>query len=458
MKKNLLKLMLAVALTLPFASCVVDWDDNLFEAPSVVTYKVEVELNMPDDYTGDKDGITVAFTASSTNYTYRAISDENGVVTANLPADTYDISASSTRTVDSKPMVLNGVSGSFIVTSDWDGNSVAEINLALSEPGTIIIKELYTGGCQKDDGSGSYTNDNYVILYNNGASAVTLDKFGLAMSYDANSSGTNYFYSNGSGLDEYSNEEWFPAYHAVMTLGRSLTIEPYSQVQISLVGAIDHTLTYSNSVNQSNADLVLYDPTVFTHSKYVAPSSTISSSDYITVTMFGLGTGWMLSTNSPTFVIFNVPDDVDFATYAADADNTLFPPGASTTTNVFKCLKMPRAWVLDGMESFRSSTAGSNSKRLTADVDAGFVYYTATYGYSLYRNVDKEATEAIASNSGKIVYGYTKGTKALDPYGSTDSSNIDAEASISAGAKIVYKDTNYSTNDFHQRSNASWRR
>ena len=77
---------------------------------------------------------------------------------------------------------------------------------------------------------------------------------------------------------------------------------------------------------------------------------------------------------------------------------------------------------------------------------------TAKMGYTLYRNVDKEATEAIKENEGKLVYNYSLGVE-----GSTDPSGIDAEASIKNGARIIYKDTNNSTVDFHLRSKASLR-
>ena len=74
-------------------------------------------------------------------------------------------------------------------------------------------------------------------------------------------------------------------------------------------------------------------------------------------------------------------------------------------------------------------------------------------GYSLYRNVDKEATEALPENAGKLVYNYALGTQDVD--GSTDPSGIDAEASIAAGAHIIYLQTNDSSKDFHQRKLAS---
>ena len=80
--------------------------------------------------------------------------------------------------------------------------------------------------------------------------------------------------------------------------------------------------------------------------------------------------------------------------------------------------------------------------------------------FSYYRNVDKSATEALEENQGKLVYNYHYGT--FDVFnagntdrGSTDPSGIDAEASIKNGAHIIYLDTDNSTNDFHQRSQAS---
>ena len=74
-------------------------------------------------------------------------------------------------------------------------------------------------------------------------------------------------------------------------------------------------------------------------------------------------------------------------------------------------------------------------------------------GYTIYRNVDKEATEALPENQGKLVYGYSLGTS--DIGGSTDPSGIDAEASIAAGAHIIFSQTNDSGKDFHQRFKSS---
>src|SRR5690606_6734667 len=122
-----------------------------------------------------------------------------------------------------------------------------------------------------------------------------------------------------------------------------------------------------------------------------------------------------------------------------------------STSQIIK--KVPTDWIVDGMESFLIGNDG-NHKRLTTTVDAGFVYHINKEGYSLYRNVNKSATEALPENSGKLVYNYGKGTDKVVglEHGSTDPSGIDAEASIKNGARIIYMDTNNSTNDFHLRN------
>ena len=116
-------------------------------------------------------------------------------------------------------------------------------------------------------------------------------------------------------------------------------------------------------------------------------------------------------------------------------------------------IKVKTEWTVDGIEVFQAGKEDDNKKRLPASVDAGSIYMTCEKGYSLYRNVDKEATEALPENEGKLVYNYAGGTDMLDDvYGNTDPSGIDAEASIANGAHIIYKDTNNSSADFLQRA------
>ena len=105
------------------------------------------------------------------------------------------------------------------------------------------------------------------------------------------------------------------------------------------------------------------------------------------------------------------------------------------------------------MEVWTKDNESTSHVRFPADINSNYVSITTKLGYSIYRNVDKGATEALEENAGKLVYGYTGGTDDIE--GSTDPSGIDAEASIANGAHIVYSETNDSKKDFHQRKVAS---
>ena len=180
---------------------------------------------------------------------------------------------------------------------------------------------------------------------------------------------------------------------------------------------------------------------------YPAPSEVISTSHYLKGMAWGLGTAWVLSQLSPAYFIFHSTDGTVLKDFVDNKDNEDNYGGYTSQNRK----KVPVDWVIDGIEVFQTGKAGQK-KRLTASVDAGYVNLTNKQGHTLYRNVDKDATEALAENAGKIVYNYSLGFD-----GSTDPSGIDAEASIKNGARIIYKDTNNSTNDFHERVKSSLR-
>ena len=153
--------------------------------------------------------------------------------------------------------------------------------------------------------------------------------------------------------------------------------------------------------------------------------------------------------NSPAFFIFQT-QGIDAASWADDVNNIWYPEGQNTQT--FACFAVPNEWILDGIEVFSYDYPDDCQKRLTADIDGGAVWLTKYQGHTLYRNVDKAATEALPENAGKLVYDYSLGVGE-----STDPSGIDAEASMKQGAHIIFQDFNNSTEDFHERQRCSLR-
>ncbi len=404
------------------------------------TYNVNVKLNYPpseSEFSSQKD-ILVTLTGS-TGTVFEAKTDEEGKATFTVVAGVYTISATDVRSSSGVGYSLTGSKNSYSIGADWNSETIVELNLTLSKVGGVVFKEVYPGGCQKDDGSGgAYAFDQYVVLTNNSDIPIDISRLALACVNPWNSNAANKDYVD--GVLFYEAENWIPAGMAIWYFSSSKELAPGEDIVIALNNAIDNTITFSNSINFANSKYYCtYDPeSGFNHTSYYsAPSAEISSSHYLKALRVSQGSAWVGSQTSPAFFIFIPDEETTLQAFNDDASLTDNYGGGSASQ---ARKKVPVEWIVDGMEVF-TSAATSNSKRLTGGgVDAGFVNFTSKQGYTLYRNVDKEATEARADNADKLVYNYGFGTT-----DSTDPSGIDAEASIKNGARIIYKDTNNST-------------
>lgn len=408
--------------------------NNKKELTSVVIRLVYPQGVMP------QTGVEVKLKNTVTNTVFDKRTDSEGKVSFEVPKGIYEASVSDIRMVGTTKFVYNGINSAVDASKN-----MAEyvVELKESKSNVVVIKELYVGGCQKDDGSGIFQWDKYVILYNNSDQEVDISDMALAMVNPFNSHGKNEDYQNGELF--YVKENWIPAGNGFWYFKNNVRLSPYSQIVIAFNGAIDHTATYSNSVSFANSEYYCcYDiESGYNHkSSYPNPSQAIPVSHHMKVYKYGLGNAWPLSAFSPAFYILR-PQGTTLESFVND------PANKNMLGTNQERRKVPVNWIVDAIEVFAKGEA-KNQKRLLPSVDAGYIEMTRGRGYTLYRNVDKEATEAIADNKGKLVYNYSLGVD-----GSTDPSGIDAEASIKQGAKIVYKDTNNSSTDFHQRAKAS---
>ena len=363
--------------------------------------------------------------------------------------------ATSAQAQENWKMVITHADGTKteILTSEVQNVSFVENipHVADANVDQIVIKELYNGGCPKDEASGAFQFDKGIILYNNCGQQAVVNNLCIAFTSPYNGHASNKNYGEDGRLT-YEAEKFTPAFGGMWWYPNSLVIEPYSQVVINVCGAIDNTQTYSQSVNYANpAYYCMYDPESGFNiaSWYPTPAAAIPTSHYLKAKRLGTATSWPLSNSSPALFIFQVSDETP-AAFADNADNLWYDGGVAKDINA--CLKVKNEWIIDGIEVFQKTKIADSQKRLTADVDAGYVGLTNQQGHTLYRNVDKEATEALAENAGKLVYDYALGVD-----DSTDPSGIDAEASIKNGAHIIYLDTNNSSQDFHERQKCSLR-
>ena len=389
--------------------------DSIAEPDEYLTRAVQVQVQgeLPN-----KEGITVRMTDDKGTI-FTQVTDDKGIATFKVPVGIYDVVVSHvSQPEDGWRTVYNGSASNVAVMREGDCN--VSLTLTTATASAIIIRELYVGGCQRDDGSGWFYRDKYVIIANNSDQRVELPGLCLAIATPYNSYSLNKNYDE-SGHLNYENEGFVPAASSFWYFqDEVVTFEPWEQKVIALNGAIDHTLTYSNSVNLARPeyyctfDIEHYNSTA----AYPSPSELIPTSHYLKAVKYGdqLESAWPLSNTSPAFFIFTPPEGMTPLEFGNDASNVWYDEGRALAS--FACRKVPVENILDGVEIF--STAWEEaSKRLTASVDVGAVYMTARHGHSVERRIDEAESER---------QGHT-----------------------------VYLDTNNSTTDFIEREQASLR-
>lgn len=418
--KKTLTFLAALAVLMGAASC--QKEDPILD--------VQVKLALDGEAFAKAD-IAVTLKDAAGVATFDAKTDAAGVAKFQVKAGSYTADASFK---DASAGVMFTYTGQANVVVSQASENVFTLTLNKVETKQIIIKELYNAGCPKE--GGYYANDAYVTLYNNSDVEADASNLVFGILQPSNAHATNKYYTEDVLL--YENAGWVPAYSALWFFKGETKIAPYSSLTVAIFGAIDHTQTYPNSVDLSDpAYYVMAKEGVaaITNAKYQIAES-IPASHYLSAYMFNRGNAWVLSNTSPAFFIATMEnsalkallDDTDSFDRTCGNDDIGWAP------------KFPVANIVDAVDVWAADKVKDSKHRFPASVNVGHVEVTSKLGHTAYRNVDKEATEAIAENKGLLVTGY-----AADPSG------IDAEASAAKGAKIVYKDTNNSGNDFHER-------
>lgn len=355
----------------------------------------------------DASGIEVRMTDSK-SLAFAATTDVNGVAAFDVPVGVYHATVSHNVVGETGwRTIYNGSVSNVVVRHN--GQLTVTMPVTVTTSSSIIIRELYVGGCQKDDGSGWFYRDKYVILVNNCGERVTLAGLCLAIATPYNSYSINKNYDE-SGHLNYENEGFVPAASSFWYFqGDEVTFDPWEQRVIALNGAIDHTLTYTNSVNLANAEYYCtYDIEHYTStSAYPSPSELIPTSHYLKAVRYGdqMESAWPLSNTSPAFFIFTPPAGMTPLEFGNDASKVWYDEGRALPT--FACRKVPTENILDGIEVF-SDAWEENAKRLIGAVDVGYVYMTARLGHSLERRID----EAETARQGHTVYQDTNNSTA----------------------------------------------
>ena len=317
---------------------------------------------------------------------YSGRTDMEGYAEFNLPDGLYRVNLSGRG----DGMVFNASADKVVLSG---GTRTLSLSISVSKAGSIVIKEVYCGGCKKLPEEGNYQADQYIILHNNHFETCHLDGlcFGTLSPY--NSMGSNPWITTDPETGESTLPDFVPVIQAVWQFpgdGDDFPLAPGEDAVVCLGGAIDHAAQYPLSVNLNKPDyFVCYNTTYFPNTSYhPAPGSNVSVERYLDVVIkMGKANAYTASISSPAIVLFRA-EGVSIQDHVADPDNITPVPG-SMSDNV---VKIPFEWIQDAVEVF-DARSNDNKKRLVPSLDAGYVLQTDSFlGRSLMRRVDEEAS------------------------------------------------------------------
>lgn len=341
----------------------------------------------PEGYgDGPQAGISVNITETGKGTEYTATTGADGKASIKVQDGIYRVTISY-RTDE---YIFNGSADRVRIIGE-DKN--LPVPMDMTEPGEIVIKEIYCGGCLCYPLEGTYMSDSYIILHNNTSQVQYLDSLCIGVADPYNATGTNVWVSRDDDGTSVL-PDFVPVIQAVWKIkgdGKTFPLQPGEDAVVCIFGAIDHTRQYPLSVNLNKPGyFVCYNIEYFPNTRYhPVPEDNISSDRYLDVVIkTGQANAYTFSVNSPAVVIFKA-EGTTIEDFVSSENAIVQKPGSSSD----RIVKLPMEWVLDGVEVFTGSSAG-NVKRLDPGIDAGYANFSAPYlGHTLFRKTDAQASE-----------------------------------------------------------------
>lgn len=397
-----------------FASCAKNLDKIIEKDPYTSgTKKLNIQLNYPDDYSYLLNaGTVVKISNPSNGVEYSVPVDNNGKVSIDLQYGLYRVSASEKGEAKSGIVpIFNRNIDQIRITDTIKGEVNVKLDMLLSYSSQLVIKEVYFGGCMGSDNKG-YAYDKYIQLYNNSNSIAYLDSlcFGCLESYNAPTTFTSWSYYDAAGQRQIMDT--IPIIEAIWQFpgnGKSFPLQPGESTVIALCGAIDHTILHPNSVNLNVPGyFVCYDQRYTNQSYHPSPGANLSGHILDLLWKQGAANAYPFSLISPAPVIFTIRDERGANAYIKDTSNKRKKPGVSSQNEY---VMIPSDWVLDGVDVIDAAT---KYKRFPTSIDASTILFAAAERYK-----------------GKTIHRV-----------------VDEQATLEAGGRVVYQDTNNSSADF----------
>jgi hypothetical protein len=239
---------------------------------------------------------------------------------------------------------------------------------------TLIIREIYYGGCQAVAG-GTYQKDQYIEVYNNSTQTQYLDSLMVGAINPYNSTTNNSW----AGKDTIA----VPPLGLFMVPGDGTTypLEP-GESAVFTINAVDHTSLATSALKLNKAHFALYH-TMFKNQNEPDPS--VTTMERVAPHTLGTPNSYTLSVSSPAVVIYRIPN---LPSYFANLETwQKIEPGKGENSTKF--YHIDKSWIIDGVECV--ARAADAVKRLPVDVDVSYTLLSETFkGNCVTRKVQKK--------------------------------------------------------------------
>lgn len=252
---------------------------------------------------------------------------------------------------------------------DYTQNETITVNLEPSTVSSLIFKEIYYSGRKYSAVSGTQTNyfyEQFYEIYNNSDERVYLDSLCISNVYPQ--AGVPALFD--PSLDDYlfGISTWM-----IDGTGQDVPLEPGKSIVIALSGR-NHKEVSESLLDLSSADYETYVEKLDGSAPLDYPVPNMLSAFWVQSASVKQ---WLTSVMGSGMVIYKLP-------YAFDEDDTAQPLNTTAKT-VY--VKIPKSAVLDAVDCLRDDTK-YNEKRFPASLDVGYATVQASYnGKSISRKI-----------------------------------------------------------------------
>ncbi len=385
-----MKKFLNYVLVLTFSLLIINCQDDV--TPS---YNLDLTILFPDGFTATSipDGVTVKAVNIQTGRETTSPLLASGVASFLLVEGTYDFSTSFEVVDGDDSYAFNMLLAGYSLMKE--SSATAELIMA-NNSGGFIFKEIYFSGSKTPEDKNYYA-DQFHEIYNNSGETLYADGLCLGVLKATSSKPCVWTKEDGTLMDEMAT-----TYHLwrVPGNGTDHPVLPGESILIAHDG-IDHKTDENGNpnspVNLENADWETY--VEISGKDLDAPGVPNLTMMYTSSTTM---MDWLHSVFGAGVILFNLPD---WESYVADANNFKTTPGSSSTKEY---LMIHKDMVIDAVEIVRFDEEKRN-KRIPAELDAGYTYLEG---------------------------------------GTYCSKSIRRKAKMIVEGRVIYKDTNNSSEDF----------